>query len=165
MKRNHKVEKYSISTHYTYFEWNRCCKCDMDFRREVGLKFLVGQKCKYICKECSDVESIFDFIQNDEWLPPKPPSPKSIKGRWDASFRNMKIANDILKKWEMDKMDKCEEYEIEEMKVEVDGDNINVNIKYKAPINKVDINFVAKRDEVDKTVPPLKAQILTEGGI
>jgi hypothetical protein len=104
----------------------------------------------------------------DEWLPPKPP-PKSVKGPWDASFRNMKIANDILKKWKMDKYGEVTindtNYKVEDLKVVVDGDNIKINIWFEAPVQKVDINFVVEKDGVDKIVPPLKAQILTEGGI
>ena len=69
----------------------------------------------------------------------------------------MKLADDILKMW-----GKC--YEFENTKVEADDDNIKIIIQCKAPINKIDISFVARR-EVDKTVPPLKAQILTEGWI
>ena len=77
MKREHIDEKYEIFLHYTLFEWCQCSKCGMDFRREIGLRFLTPmRRWKYVCSDCAQSPNINKFINNEEWIPPPPPPPR-----------------------------------------------------------------------------------------
>lgn len=36
----------------TLFKWNKCCKCNMEFRREFGYKDSGFRFSKYLCSDC-----------------------------------------------------------------------------------------------------------------
>ena len=78
----------------------------------------------------------------------------------EASFRNHRIAKEILNKWN--------ESDFVKQEVDIDDNKITVTIQCKPEVKFIDVSFKIenkKDEEVDKTTPPLKSQILSEEGI
>lgn len=85
MKRDPKVTyQNGLKPHYTWFEWCKCEKCNLDFRREHGFLFTwLHLKEMFLCGTCSqgDIKWANDYVLwlYQTYMSKKPQNPP--KGR------------------------------------------------------------------------------------
>jgi len=79
MKRKY-IDKYSsFRRHISWFFWEKCDKCHMEFRRENGFKAITPPYYgfisteRYLCESCApSFEIANDYFLNERWIPKRP---------------------------------------------------------------------------------------------
>lgn len=84
MKRQSIEHLREIYSDYNFFFWKKCCKCNLEVRRERIWRTLTGPYFggngvwRYLCKSCApNKEAAYDLFEKKPWIPELPQAPKA----------------------------------------------------------------------------------------